>query len=140
MSQVKEAAAKSPLVKHCMGDPSLALMYSVQFLATMNRGPLEVEPGDWIMVGTSGVHVIGVVAEMVQCFVPGRSSVHLRLTNDWRVTREDSSRGGVITVDKSQSFMSGDGSLGLVIDAAQRSMIELFADERVTHYVFEYVF
>ena len=140
MSQVKEAAAKSPLVKNCMGDPRLALMYSVQFLATMNRGPLEVEPGDWIMVGTSGVHVIGVVADMVQCFVPGRSSVHLRLTNDWRVTREDSSSGGVITVDKLQPFLSGDGSLGLVIDAAQCSMIELFADERDTHYVFEYVF
>ena len=140
MSQVKEAAAKSPLVKNCMGDPSLALMYSVQFLATMNRGPLEVEPGDWIIVGTSGLHVIGMVAEMVQCFVPGRSSVHLRLTNDWRVTREDSSRGGVITVDKLQPFLSGDGSLGLVIDAAQCSMIELFAGERDTQYVFEYVF
>jgi hypothetical protein len=127
-------------VKCCVEKPELASLYSVRFLAVMHRGPLEVETGDWIMVATSGVHVVGVVAEMVQCFMPGRSSVHLRLTNDWLVTCEDSSRGGVITVDKSQSFVSGDDSSGLVVDAAQCSMIELFADERDTHYVFEYVF
>jgi hypothetical protein len=137
MPQVKEAAEASILVQKCMEEPALASMHSVQFLSTMNRGPLEVETGDWIMIATGGVHVVGVVAEMVQCFAPGCSSVHLRLTNDWFVAREDSSRGGVITVDKSQPFVSG-GNTGCIVDAEHCAMIELFAEERDTHFVFEY--
>jgi|TARA_B110000046_G_C12966564_1_gene387009 hypothetical protein len=139
MPQVEDGAATSLLVKHCMGSPELASMYSVQFLSAINRGPLEVETGDWLMIATCGVHVVGVVAEMVQCFIPGSSSVHLRLENDWLVTCEDTSRGGVITVDKSQAFVSGDDT-GLVIDVEHCAMIELYADERDTHYVFEYVY
>lgn len=138
ITQVRDAA-DSILVQNIMKRPGFACMYSVQFLASMTRGPLELETGDWIMLATGGVHVVGVIAEMVQCFVPGCSSVHLRVTNDWLVTCEDSSRGGIISVAKSQAFLSG-GNTGLIIDAEHCAMIELFADERDTHYVFEYVF
>jgi hypothetical protein len=138
MSQVSDAVG-SLLVQNVVSTSAGASVYSVQFLATMHRGPLEVDIGDWIMLATGGVHVVGVVAEMVQCFAPGCSTVHLRLTNDWLVAREDSSRGGVITVHKSQAFVSG-GDSGLIVDVEHCAMIELFAEDRDTYHVFEYVF
>ena len=70
---------------------------------------MEVRLGDWILATCEGMHVIGMVHEMVEVFCPGMSVVRLLLVHERQVRHEDSGRGGVIGVHCSQPCLTEGG-------------------------------
>ena len=67
-------------------------------LRSFERGSLEVRGGDWIVAGTGGASMVGVVGEMVQFFALGRSFVRLHLLEVRPLTSFDPMQGACLAV------------------------------------------
>ena len=64
---------------------------------------MEIRQGDWLLASKGGHTHVGVVGEIVELFLPGRSVLRMMLiTTARQVEFEDDMRGSVITVERAQ--------------------------------------
>ena len=115
--------------------------YAINFLRSFRRGTVEVEIGDWIMVSSNGVHLLGQVAEMAQLFMPGGFVVRLLLGSDWEVNPEEARTvgNGMIRIVANRPCFSVEGSvIALEMCEIEETHVELLETERGMEYVFTY--
>ena len=96
------ALQESALLATAAQQPDTVGCYAVRQVRSFTREPMEIRQGDWLLASKDGHTHVGVVGEIVELFVPGRSVLRMMLTTARQVEFEDDMRGRVITVERAQ--------------------------------------
>ena len=99
---LRSAAASPALFRASLERSDTCRAYALHHVRSFSRGSVEVRSGGWIIAIANGMSVVARVREIIELFVPGGPVLRATLSEAREVRFEDTTRGCVISVPRTQ--------------------------------------